>query len=63
MPIFFLKQNVLILLKITNLNQYIIKLEKYKQLLYKVIYSLEIIKFKFDKFILKPILLIALFGF
>lgn len=42
----FLEQKALELLEITDLNQHFIKLEKNKQLLYKLIYNLGLIKLK-----------------
>ena len=40
----FLEKKTSILLKATNLNQHIIKLQKYQQLLYRSIYSLGLVE-------------------
>lgn len=50
-----LKKLVAILHKFFNINWYIINLKLNKQLSYKPLYSLELIKLKFLKLILKPI--------
>lgn len=45
----FLEKKTLMLLKLIKFNQYAIKLQNDKQLLYNLIYSLKLIKFKILK--------------
>ena len=49
----FFKENALILSKATDLNQYIINLQKCQQLSYKFIYSLSLMKLKMLKIYIK----------
>lgn len=59
----FLEKKALVLLEITELNQYVIKLQEGQELFYRPIYSLNLIKLKKKKFTLKSILSTILFGF
>lgn len=45
----FFKKKVFVLSKFIKLNQYAIKLQDYKKLLYEFIYSLKFIKLKIEK--------------
>lgn len=49
----FLKEKTMVLAEITNLNQYIIKLQKNYQLFYKLIYSLKTIELEKLKIYIK----------
>lgn len=49
----FLKEKALVLSKIINLNQYVIKLEDDKQLFYKPVHSLDLIELKTLKIYIK----------
>lgn len=59
----FLEKKTLVLLEITNFNQYTIKLQQGHQLAYELIYSLQLIEFKILKIYIKTTQPITLFSF